>query len=68
MNDFPNAMTRTLKDDGDDFLNTALKKWKFNTKFSRNIKLFSFLGKFFNKNHFKSIKNILNIDIFYRYE
>ncbi|EGR30785.1 ligand-effect modulator 3 LEM3 family protein, putative [Ichthyophthirius multifiliis] len=41
------TIQRTLKDDGDDFLNTALRKWKFNSKYNRNLKLFSALFLFF---------------------
>lgn len=35
-NTFGTAMNKALKDDGDDFLNTALRKWKFNSKYKRN--------------------------------
>ncbi len=38
------------KEEGDDFLSTALRKWKFEKKFTRNIILFSILGN--NLNNF----------------
>ncbi|KAL4427090.1 hypothetical protein ABPG74_004500 [Tetrahymena malaccensis] len=41
------AMNKALKDDGDDFLNTALRKWKFNSKYKRNRLLFILLTMFF---------------------
>ncbi|EAR83000.2 ligand-effect modulator 3 LEM3 family protein (macronuclear) [Tetrahymena thermophila SB210] len=41
------TMNKALKDDGDDFLNTALRKWKFNSKYKRNKLLFILLTLFF---------------------
>ncbi|KAL4466699.1 hypothetical protein ABPG72_009505 [Tetrahymena utriculariae] len=46
-NTFGTAMNKALKDDGDDFLNTALRKWKFNSKYKRNKLLFILLTCFF---------------------
>ncbi len=45
MSQFPAAITRTLKEDGDDFLNAAIRKWKFNKRFKRNLITFIILGK-----------------------
>lgn len=42
---FGGSMNKALKDDGDDFLNTALRKWKFNSKYVRNQWLFVILSK-----------------------
>jgi len=45
LNTFGASMNKALKDDGDDFLNTALRKWKFNSKYVRNQRLFAGLRK-----------------------
>ncbi|EAR83001.2 ligand-effect modulator 3 LEM3 family protein (macronuclear) [Tetrahymena thermophila SB210] len=46
-NTFGATMNKALKDDGDDFLNMALKKWKFNSKYKRNQIIFICLLVFF---------------------
>lgn len=40
LNAFGASLNKALKDDGDDFLNVALRKWKFSSKYVRNQRLF----------------------------
>lgn len=44
---FGASLNKALKDDGDDFLNVALRKWKFSSKYVRNQRLFIGLMIFF---------------------
>lgn len=47
MNDQSNSFSKQFREDQEEFLNIAIKKWKFHKNFKRNLILFTLIGIFF---------------------
>lgn len=42
---YSNSFSKQFREDQEEFLNIAIKKWKFHKNFKRNMILFSIIGK-----------------------
>jgi len=47
MSELPTIINKCLKEEGDEFLNIAITRYKFDKKFKRNLILFTSCGKNF---------------------